>query len=441
MKNKYYLISLFLMGIILFNFSFGFVQAFDDFGNDNDNINDEFEDLNKRHIEVDDTGADEIHISSIKKSESGKDQISIFISYNADGINFVIRYRSKFGEESEFDIAFGVLIREIIEFVDVNEDGIYHPETDIKIQNVLLHNFAPIVNETAPISNSSELHYLRIRTKDEIFTAHLYIAEEFALVDNILITPSQLKIDFEISNFDYYNESSQLALCVKLDSEVNFEHEEETEDEENGYAESEQGITTTMGNYTGYLTWSKTALIDEVIEEISVSPLFVDDHGQNLYISYPRSEHIYHDPKLGIEGILIPLTKSPSPTNLIVLIILIGAVSVSVIYATYHLVSNKVPTKKREKDREEYFNELFQEEEEYIPYSEISPLQIIFEENALEKLSRIKDLNLTIVSEEFFELVDQFKWDQHEREAFIHEMLALSPFERRSFLEEMTVKS
>ncbi len=439
MKNKNYLISFFLLGIILFNFSFGFVQAFDDnnFGNDNDDINDEFEDLNKRHIEVD-RGEDEIHISSIKKSENGKDQISIFVSNDADGINFVIRYRSKFGEESEFDIAFGVLIREIIEFVDVNEDGIYHPETDIKIQNVQLHNFTPIVYE---ISNSSELHYLRIRTKDEIFTAHLYIAEEFTLVDNILITPSQLKIDFEISNFDYYNESSQLALCVKLDSEVDFEHEEETEDEENGYAENEQGFTTTMGFYTGYLTWSKTALIDEGIDEISVSPLLVDDHSQNFYISYPRSEYIYHDLRLGIEGILIPLAKSPSPTNLTMLIILIGAVSVSVIYATYHLVSNKVPTKKRKKDREEYFNELFQEEEEYIPYSEISPLQIIFEENALEKLSRIKDLNLTVVSEDFFKLVDQFKWDQNEREAFIHEMFALSPFERRSILEEMAVKS
>jgi len=439
MRNKYYLISLFLLGIILFNFSFGFVQAFDDFGNDNDNINDEFEDLNKRHVEVD-IVEDEIHIFSIKRSENGKDQISIFISYNTDGINFVIRYRSKIGEESEFDIAFRVLIREIIEFVDTNEDGIYHPETDIKIQNVQLNNFFNVTPEIKLISNSSRLHYLRIRTKDEIFAAHLYIAEEFALVDSILITPSQLKIDFEISNFDYFNESSQLALCVELDSESDFEHEEETEDEENGYAESESSFTTSMGNYTGYLTWSNTALINEVIEEISVSPLFVDDHGQNFYISYPRSEYIYHDLKIGIEDILIPLAKSPSPTNLAVLIILIGAVSVSVIYATYHLVSNKVPTKKREKDREEYFNELFQEEEEYIPYSEISPLQIIFEENALEKLSRIKDLNLTIVSEDFFRLVDQFKWDQNEREVFIHEMFALSPFERRSFLEEM-VKS
>jgi len=439
MRNKYYLISLFLLGIILFNFSFGFVQAFDDFGNDNDNINDEFEDLNKRHVEVD-IVEDEIHIFSIKRSENGKDQISIFISYNTDGINFVIRYRSKIGEESEFDIAFRVLIREIIEFVDTNEDGIYHPETDIKIQNVQLNNFFNVTPEIKLISNSSRLHYLRIRTKDEIFAAHLYIAEEFALVDSILITPSQLKIDFEISNFDYFNESSQLALLVELDSESDFEHEEETEDEENGYAESESSFTTSMGNYTGYLTWSNTALINEVIEEISVSPLFVDDHGQNFYISYPRSEYIYHDLKIGIEDILIPLAKSPSPTNLAVLIILIGAVSVSVIYATYHLVSNKVPTKKREKDREEYFNELFQEEEEYIPYSEISPLQIIFEENALEKLSRIKDLNLTIVSEDFFRLVDQFKWDQNEREVFIHEMFALSPFERRSFLEEM-VKS
>jgi hypothetical protein len=196
-----------------------------------------------------------------------------------------------------------------------------------------------------------------------------------------------------------------------------------------------------MGNHTGYLTWSQIALIDETLEEISVSPLIGVDHGQNLFISYSRAENIYHDPRLGIEGILIPLAKSEFPTNLIVLILLIGAVSMSVIYATYHLVSNKVPTKKREKDRDEYFNELFPDEEEYIPYNERSPLQILFEENALEKLSRIENLNLTVVTEEFFESVNQFRWDPNDKKNFIREMLALSPFERNSFLEEMAANS
>ena len=446
MKKKNYLISLFLLGIILFNFSFGFAQAFNDkktyFSEDNDNIDDDFEEKNKRHVEVD-IVEDQIHIFSVRRSDTKKDQLGILVTYNADGISFVVRYKSKFEVEYEFNIVFGVLFRELIEFVDVNEDGVYYPETDLYIQNVQLNNFSDVFYDTTPISNNSELHYLRIRTIDEIFTVHVYIAEEFALVDNVLLTPSQIKIDIEISNFNYINENSQLALSTMLDSEVDFEPEEETEDEKNDYSSNEQGVITTIGNHTGYLTWSQIALIDETLEEISVSPLIGVDHGQNLFICYSRAENIYHDPRLGIEGILIPLVQSESefPTNLVVLILIIGAVSMSVIYATYHLVSNKVPTKKREKDREEYFNELFPDEEEYIPYSERSPLQIIFEENALEKLSRIENLNLTIVTEEFFESVNQFEWDLHERENFIREMLALSPFERNSFLEEMTAKS
>ena len=444
MKNKNYLISLFLLGIILFNFSFGFAQAFDGkisyFTDDNDNINDDFEEINKRHVEVD-IVEEEIHIFSVRRSDTRKDQLGILVTYNPDGISFVVRYKSKFEAETEFNIVFGVLFREIIEFIDTNEDGVYHPETDLKIQNVQLNNFTSAFYETTPISNNSELHYLRIRTIDEVFTIHFYIAEEFALVDEVLLTPSQIKIDIEISNFNYINESSQLALSTMLDSEVNFEPEEETEDEENGYSSNEEGIITNMGNHTGYLTWSQIALIDEKLEEISVSPLLQVEHGQNLFISYSRGENIYHDPRLGIEGILIPLAKSKFPTALVVLILLIGAVSMSVIYATYHLVSNKVPTKKRKKDRDEYFDEIFSDEEEYVPYSKRPPLQIIFEENALEKLSRIEKLNLTVVTEEFFESVNQFKWEPNEKEDFIREMLALSPFERSSFLEEMTAQS
>ncbi len=448
MKNKNYLFSLFLLGIILFNFSFGFVQAFNDkrsyFAEDNDNIDDDFEEINKRHVEVDIVEEErEIHIFSVRRSDTQKDLLRILVTYNPDGISFVVRYKSKFEVEYEFNIVFDVLFRELIEFVDTNEDGVYHPETDLIIQNVQLYNFSDVFYDTTPISNNSELHYLRIRTIDEIFTMHVYIAEEFALVDNVLLTPSQIKIDIEISNFDYINKDSQLALSTMLDSEVEFEPEEETEDEKNGYSSNEQGVITTMGNHTGYLTWSQIALIDETLEEISVSPLLKVEHGQKLFISYSRGENIYHDPRLGIEGILIPLVKSESefPTNLVVLILLIGAVSMSVIYATYHLVSNKVPTKKHEKDRDEYFNELFPDEEDYVPLSERSPLQILFEENALEKLSRIENLNLTVVTEEFFESVNQFKWDLNEKEDFIREMLTLSPIERNSFLEEMAANS
>ena len=456
MKNKFYLIYLFLFSIIIFNLNFGFgitSYAHDnsindedgeecnnngEIDDDNDGIDDNFEEINKRNIEID-IVENEIEIESIRRSDKKKDEIRIFIVYDEDGISFEIKYRSNF--ESEFEIEFGILFRGLIEYVDLNENGVFDKKIDQIIQDVLLNSFQPVIYETSSICIDSTLHYLKISTKNNIFTAHIYFVEEFTIVENSLITPTQTKIDIEISNFDYIKENSQLALYTRLKSEVDYEEKKITEDEKKGYAINEKGVITTINDYTGFFTWKEKAIIDEISKEILVNKIMVDENEQALYINYPRGKHIYHDPKLGIESLLISITKPFFTTDLIILILVIGAISIGAAYSAYYYVKQQFPIRNIERDREKYFRKNFHKDKFKEPYNGKLALQILEGENAIEKLSRIEDINITILPEDFFEILNRFDWEENEKNEFIGEMLALSLFERQLILEEMLKKS
>ncbi len=440
MKKKYYLIGIFLFGILFLSLSLNSVNAFD---KDDDQVNDEFEKLNMRNIETDNF-TNEFQIDSIRRSEDNKDHIRINIGYNENGISISFTYRPNLEALPEF--TFTIVFQEIIEFIDndTDDNGIYDPEVDQKIQNFSIGNFQPANHTISSISNKSSLHHFKISTINNTFTTHIYVAEEFTIVNDSLITPTQLKIDIEILNFNYTNSNSNLALYTKLESETNYEHIEKTEDETNGYAENEQGVITSFEGRTGFLTWKRFATIDEITHEIPISDIMLDDHNeyeQKIYLNYQHGDQIYHDPKVGIEGLLIPLAEPISPNLLIVWVLIIGAVSVSVVYSVYHFGMNKSPTKKISKDREEYFREIFEEDEFVERYKETSPLQLFFEENSVEKLAQIRNLNITVVTEDFYGKMNRFNWEGNEKSEFIREMLALTPNERNLILDEMVKKS
>jgi hypothetical protein len=438
MKKKYYLIGIFFLGILFLSLNFNSVSAFDE---DDDRVNDEFEKLNMRNIETDNF-TNEFQIDSIRRSDNNKDHIRINIGYDENGISISFVYRSNLEALPEF--TFNIVFQEIIEFLDIEENGVYDPEVDQKVQNYSIGDFKPANYTTISITNESSLHYFKISTINNTFTTHIYIAEEFTIVNNTLITPTQLKIDLEILNFNYTNNETNLALYTKLESETNYEYREKTEDETIGYAENEQGVITSFEGNTGYLTWKRFATIDETFHEVPIGDIMIDDHvedEQKIYLNYQHGDHIFHDPKVGIEGLLILLPEPISPTIIIVGLLIIGAVSVSVVYSVYHFGKNDSPPKKIRKDREEYFKEIFEEDEDVESYKETSPLEIFFAENSVEKLTRIKNLNITVITEDFYEKVNRFNWEGKEKLQFIQEMLALNPNERMLILDEMIEKS
>ena len=131
-----------------------------------------------------------------------------------------------------------------------------------------------------------------------------------------------MKIDIEILNYAYSHNSSQLALVMDIESESKFNKDDETEDESKGYSKNEQWIQTSPADISGFFSWSQHALVDNVEKNVSVNVISQSEENmQKLYLSYPRGSHIYHDPKIGIKGIIrspvIPISLKNSTIYLI----------------------------------------------------------------------------------------------------------------------------
>ena len=90
-----------------------------------------------------------------------------------------------------------------------------------------------------------------------------------------------------------------------------YEEREETEDEKEVFIENDV--------YTGIFSWKETALIDGVEMEVLTNNLEVDVEDENIQIlllNYPRGNHIYHDPKIGIS---ILIEASPNALTPIII--------------------------------------------------------------------------------------------------------------------------
>lgn len=454
MKNRVLLVGFLLCSLIVFNLSIGFAKAseyeqtliINDSSSietsddaDNDGIDDNFESLNKRKINVE-VFSNEATILSVRSKSDNKDQIRTDIALGEDGISFQMSYKSNL--ESDYELTYGVVFHELIEFVDLTSDGIYDPETDQNIQNFTLRDFSPIFYEKLLIDSESFLHHLSISTESNNFSLEVYFAEEFTLVENSLITPTQARLTIEIANFSYLNGSSQLALYTRLDSDGEFIEQEITEDEDYGYAKNETGITTTINDYTSFFSWNETATIDSVPENVIVSELSPDEfmeNGQKFFLTYPRGNIIIHATKIGIEDLLI--TEEFPFLGVLFLILAIAAGSSVVAYSIYHQKKYKLPTKGEKRHREEKPIIRSKSQEAVKLFDSKLALKILEGEDAIYKLYTKGDINITAISDDFFETIEKFNFSKSEKNEFIREMLSLRPFERELIIRDMFIKS
>jgi hypothetical protein len=434
MKKKNFLIGFSIFLIFLITSNFRNVVASDD---DDDGVDDDFEDLNIRNIGIE-ILENETEITSILRNGKNIDAIVYDVKYDADGLKIEFIYDSDYDSGTEIELEFSIEFHEIIEYVDINSNGIYDSETDMSVQNIELADFSPVNYTIVNITNETDYHYLRIETTDNTFTAHIYISEEFFTINDTLITPNQLKIDIEINNFNFLNNNSKLALYTKLNSELDFEDNEETEDEKDGYAIEEYGLITKINKFTGFFSWKENATIDDVSQEVLFSMLETDDHDedeQKIYINYVRGNHIFHDPKVGIEDIWRSRGLPIPFVIIIVIILIIAVISASVAYTVYHYSSARLAL---ENDNMRYRRKFRRREITQDNSTNIGDLNQVFEkENVVENLFELGDLNITAISADFLEKLNQFEWEDDEKNIFIKEMLSLTPGERDSILAKM----
>ncbi|MFW9824256.1 MAG: hypothetical protein ACFFE4_15040, partial [Candidatus Thorarchaeota archaeon] len=305
---------------------------------DNDGVDDNYEDDTKRDIEIY-IGENVVEMGSIRRQGDQKDIIDMRVGFGIEGISVRVSFGTigrnpecdqpqeepvSEGEGDElqwvsdceiiqYKLKFDVWFRGLIEFIDLNGNGVIDFEIDEIVEDYGFTSFQPVQYSLIPIDTDSNLHYILLNTTDGVFALHIYFVEEFVYVDDTLISPTQVKIDIEITDFNYTEPNSQLALQTKLWSEtVGYEERELTEDEKEGYASDEKEVYIHNNAYTGIFSWKETALIDGVELPVLTSREIIGgelEHIEKLYICYPRGNHIYHDPKIGI---FINLVQTPS---------------------------------------------------------------------------------------------------------------------------------
>lgn len=285
----------------------------DNHDDDDDGVSDDDESRNERNVQVyvTETTAE---IESKLESNGTENSFKIEVAAGLNGLEFKLEYETEnttLETEKEFEVQF----KEIVEFIDDNGNGVYDDESDTDVQTMELASFNPIDYRIVNTTNG-DLHMFNVTTMDEVFTAIVYAAGEFADINGTIVAPSQIKIDVIIRNFNYLNDTSQLALKVKLEVSGETSYDDETEDEEDGRATNEAAIDLTVEGMDGFFSWKESAEIDGITYPVNASIDEVQPGEQKLYLNYVRGNEIIHDPKLGLENILVLSSDLPSGTDL-----------------------------------------------------------------------------------------------------------------------------
>jgi len=323
---KYDLMRGFILGLFITGMLVGIALAEEDSPNrdeDRDGVDDDMEEKHKRELEVN-VEDDQIEIKSELKSETIESHLEIRVKLEEDdGLEIKVQYESSGDNEedeqeknddeiessSSSEMEFEITINKLIEYGDDNSNGLYDPDTDTTYQELLLNSFQNPENIKTKNDDDTILHEIEITSTDGVFTIRFFVSEGFTEVGNEILTPTEVKFDIEINNFAYVNGTSQLALKTILESEDDYEHEEDTDDENEGYSEDEEGTQVKSGGETGFFTWKETAEVDGETKPVIASKLMTyenDEDEQILYLNYKRGTNIFHDPKIGIESTLFP---------------------------------------------------------------------------------------------------------------------------------------
>ncbi|MFX1580466.1 MAG: hypothetical protein ACFFBJ_12505 [Promethearchaeota archaeon] len=293
------------------------------------------DDSNDREVTIDATPT-YVEIESQLESGGVEDSFKISVEVGPNGAEFQIAFESETATnetEREFEVRFV----ELIEYIDVNDNGVYDDSVDDGVRTLALESFDPVVYTIENTANGP-LHIIDVLTTDGIFGARVYAVGDFTEVNGTVIAPTQVKIDVSIRNFNFTEVNSFLALKVELSSESETSFDDMTEDEEDGRAVDESEVDFLLTDVTGFFSWKESAEIDGVTHLVNSTIDEVTATEQDIYLSYPQGNEIIHDPKIGFENLLLSgsnqlplpefLADNILPIGIGIAIVIIGVVAI-----------------------------------------------------------------------------------------------------------------
>ncbi len=259
---------------------------------DPDEVDDATKKAGERVVTVD-VEDDNAQIKSVLKTGNVKDDFTIDISSITD-LKIKALYKSH-TETANINLEFQLSFDSIVEYHDNNSDGVYNSDDDTVVQEYELDSFQPIEY------TSGDAHIMVINSTDGVFLVRIFAVEGYTDINNTIVSPAEIKIDFEFHNFPFQEDSSLLALSIKYQTNAAFNWRNNTKGEDEGLAEDETAVELEGKDSSGYFAWSDYAEADGEMVEVLGSPLKTQGNDKNMFLNYPHATNIVHDPKIGVE--------------------------------------------------------------------------------------------------------------------------------------------
>jgi len=265
------------------------------------------------------------------RSEWGQDDYEdeLEISFEIDhGPRLKLDYENNM-YSSENELSFDVRIRELIEYRDTNRNGRYD-EDDVIVNNYSFENkkFKNFTYLNQLSDDGKKINFVSTQTEDDIFKMNLYFSGNFSEINNQILTPSEVKIDFIINEYPFEENDTNLALRTMLNTKHETELEAESFDESQGFSENESVLDINSLNNGGFFSWAETVIVDGIVKPVNSTVNSeteetirenekISNKISNIYFSYPQGRNIVHDPKVGVVSISFEAFALQSISNLI----------------------------------------------------------------------------------------------------------------------------
>jgi len=252
-------------------------------------------------------------IHSEWQQESKQDFFEIFFT-TENGPKIFFDYIANLNS-STHDLSFDISFNRLIEYFDENYNGRFDEnDTTLGSYSLVDANYTNITYELITSEDGESITKIHTRTNDSIFSIIMYVSGNYSQIQNQVISPSEIKIDFIISDYIFSTNDSYLSLETSLNTIHYVEIETETFDEQQGYGNNEHEINISSKDYNGFFSWLETAIIDNVTYGVNVTVISsieqtITNDGKEIlktstiYFCYPQGETIVHDPKIGVVSV------------------------------------------------------------------------------------------------------------------------------------------
>jgi hypothetical protein len=293
---------------------------------DNDDVDHNRERYQNRNMEIEVDG-NNLRIRSGWNQGDYEDEFEITFVID-DGPGLKLQYKNN-KDLSQNELSFEVKVRELIEYRDANKNGRFDMEDNIinkySFENSIFNN---LTYQKQILNGNETINLVSTQTIDNVFSMNLYFSNNFSYMNNQILTPSEVKIDFLIDDFPYQEEDTQLCLKTIMQTRDETELNTESFDEKNGFSHGENVLDVNLKNSSGFFSWVETAIVDGVeksvnttiasqIEENIYEDEIISNQVNEIYFSYPRGINIIHDPKIGVVSISFEAYALQSISNLI----------------------------------------------------------------------------------------------------------------------------